>query len=144
MTFTSSEHMTITSSEQMIITLSEQIIITLQRRGPIAAEFAGPGPAAITLPSLFGSGFMFMSTMMMMMVMNVVIMVMTVKVMTMRRHCNDEGSDNVGCRPQSARVDKDQGAMLLLWGEDQGFEFHSFPGAELLQYIRADFKGGPR
>ena len=28
-----------------------------QRRGPIAAEFAGPGPAAITLPSLFGSGF---------------------------------------------------------------------------------------
>ena len=116
------------------------IIITLQRRGPIAAEFAGPGPAAITLPSLFGSGFM--STMMMMM--NVVIMVMTLKAMTMRRRCNDEGSDNVGCRPQSARVDKDQGAMLLLWGENQGFEFHSFPGAELLQYIRADFKGGPR
>ena len=26
-----------------------------QRRGPIAAEFAGPGPAAITLPVLFGS-----------------------------------------------------------------------------------------
>ena len=26
-----------------------------QRRGPIAAEFAGPGPAAITLPILFGS-----------------------------------------------------------------------------------------
>ena len=117
------------------------IIITLQRRGPIAAEFAGPGPAAITLPSLFGSGFM-SATMMMMM--SVVIMVMTVKVMTMRRHCNDEGSDNVVCRPQSARVDKDQGAMLLLWGEDQGLEFHSFSGAELLQYIRADFKGGPR
>ena len=116
------------------------IIITLQRRGPIAAEFAGPGPAAITLPSLFGSGFM--STMMMMM--NVVIIVMTLKVMTMRRRCNDEGSDNVVCRPQSARVDKDQGAMLLLWWEDQGFEFHSFPGTELLQYIRADLKGGPR
>ena len=113
------------------------IIITLQRRGPIAAEFAGPGPAAITLPSLFGSGFM--STTMMMM--NEVIKVMTVEVMTMRRRCKD---DNVGCRPQSARVDKDQGAMLLLWGEDQGFEFHSFPGAELLQYIRADFKRGPR
>ena len=132
--------MTFTSSEHMIITLSEQMIITLQRRGPIAAEFAGPGPAAITLPSLFGSGFM--STTMMMM--NVVIMVMTVEVMTMRRHCKNEGIGNVGCRPQSARVDKDQGAMLLLWGEDQGFEFHSFPGAELLQYIRADFKGGPR
>ena len=64
---------------------------------------------------------------------------MTVEVMTMRKRCKD---DNVGCRPQSARVDKDQGAMLLLWGENQGFEFHSFPGAELLQYIRADFKGG--
>ena len=75
---------------------------------------------------------------------NVVIMVMTVKVMTMRRHYNDEGSDNVGCRPQSARIDKDQGAVLLFWREDQGLEFHSFPGAELLQYIRADFKGGPR
>ena len=133
--------MIITLSEQMLITLSEQMIITLQRRGPIAAEFAGPGPAAITLPSLFGSGFMSATTMMMM---NVVIMVMTAKVMTMRRHCKDKGSDNVGCRPQSARVDKDQGAVLLLWGEDQGLEFHSFPGAELLQYIRADFKGGPR
>ena len=77
--------------------------------------------------------------------MNVVIMVKTtVKVMTMRRHYNDEGSDNVGCRPQSARIDKDQGAVLLFWREDQGLEFHSFPGAELLQYIRADFKGGPR
>ena len=133
--------MIITLSEQMLITLSEQMIITLQRRGPIAAEFAGPGPAAITLPSLFGSGFM-SATMMMMM--NEVMMVMTVEVMTMRRHCKNEGIGNVGCRPQSARVDKDQGAMLLLWGEDQGFEFHSFPGAELLQYIRADFKGGPR
>ena len=27
----------------------------MKRRGPIAAEFAGPGPAAITLPTLFGS-----------------------------------------------------------------------------------------
>ena len=26
-----------------------------QRRGPIAAEFSGPGPAAIALPTLFGS-----------------------------------------------------------------------------------------
>ena len=26
-----------------------------KRRGPIAAEFQGPGPAALTLPSLFGS-----------------------------------------------------------------------------------------
>ena len=26
-----------------------------KRRGPIAAEFQGPGPAAIGLPSLFGS-----------------------------------------------------------------------------------------
>jgi hypothetical protein len=26
-----------------------------KRRGPIAAEFSGPGPAAIALPSLFGS-----------------------------------------------------------------------------------------
>ena len=34
------------------------ILIIDQRRGPIAAEFAGPGPAAITLPSLFGSGFL--------------------------------------------------------------------------------------
>ena len=121
----------------MLITLSEQMIITLQRRGPIAAEFAGPGPAAITLPSLFGSGLMSTT----MMTMNVVIMVMPVEVMTLRRCCKD---DNVGCRPQSARVDKDQGAVLLLWGEDQGLEFHSFPGAELLQYIRADFKGAPR
>ena len=112
--------------------------ITLQRRGPIDAEFAGPGPAAITSTMSFGSGFM-SATMMMMM--SVVIMVMTVEVMTMRRRCKD---DNVGCRPQSARVDKDQGAMLLLWGKDQGFEFHSFPGTELLQYIRADLKGGPR
>ena len=36
------------------------IRVTHQRRGPIAAEFAGPGPAAITLPSLFGSGFFIM------------------------------------------------------------------------------------
>ena len=28
-----------------------------KRRGPIAAEFQGPGPAAIGLPSLFGSKF---------------------------------------------------------------------------------------
>ena len=34
------------------------LILTIrQRRGPIAAEFAGPGPAAITLPTLFGSKF---------------------------------------------------------------------------------------
>ena len=26
-----------------------------KRRGPIAAEFQGPGPAALVLPSLFGS-----------------------------------------------------------------------------------------
>ena len=26
-----------------------------KRRGPIAAEFQGPGPAALSLPSLFGS-----------------------------------------------------------------------------------------
>ena len=26
-----------------------------KRRGPIAAEFQGPGPAAIGLPSIFGS-----------------------------------------------------------------------------------------
>jgi len=26
-----------------------------KRRGPIAAEFQGPGPAAIGLPSLFGN-----------------------------------------------------------------------------------------
>ena len=30
-------------------------VSTLQRRGPIAAEFSGPGPAAIALPTLFGS-----------------------------------------------------------------------------------------
>ena len=30
-----------------------------KRRGPIAAEFSGPGPAAIGLPSLFGSKFSF-------------------------------------------------------------------------------------
>lgn len=30
-----------------------------KRRGPIAAEFQGPGPADITLPSLFGSEFYF-------------------------------------------------------------------------------------
>ncbi len=28
-----------------------------KRRGPIAAEFQGPGPAAIVLPSLFGSEY---------------------------------------------------------------------------------------
>ena len=28
-----------------------------KRRGPIAAEFQGPGPAAIGLPSLFGSKY---------------------------------------------------------------------------------------
>ena len=28
-----------------------------KRRGPIAAEFQGPGPAALTLPSLFGSKY---------------------------------------------------------------------------------------
>ena len=30
-----------------------------KRRGPIAAEFSGPGPAAIALPSLIGSKFNF-------------------------------------------------------------------------------------
>ena len=29
-----------------------------KRRGPIAAEFQGPGPAAIGLPSLFGSKYL--------------------------------------------------------------------------------------
>ena len=33
-----------------------------KRRGPIAAEFSGPGPAAIALPSLFGSKFWFSLT----------------------------------------------------------------------------------
>ena len=28
-----------------------------KRRGPIAAEFQGPGPAALSLPSLFGSKY---------------------------------------------------------------------------------------
>ena len=28
-----------------------------KRRGPIAAEFQGPGPAALSLPALFGSEF---------------------------------------------------------------------------------------
>ena len=32
-------------------------VSTLQRRGPIAAEFSGPGPAAIALPTLFGSAY---------------------------------------------------------------------------------------
>ena len=50
-----------------------------QRRGPIAAEFAGPGPAAITLPSLFGSRVIIimiieMIVMMTMMVMPVMMM----------------------------------------------------------------------
>ena len=31
-----------------------------KRRGPIAAEFQGPGPAAIGLPSLFGSKFWYL------------------------------------------------------------------------------------
>ena len=29
-----------------------------KRRGPIAAEFQGPGPAALSLPSLFGSKYL--------------------------------------------------------------------------------------
>ena len=29
-----------------------------KRRGPIAAEFQGPGPAALSLPALFGSEFL--------------------------------------------------------------------------------------
>ena len=45
------------------------ILIIDQRRGPIAAEFAGPGPAAITLPSLFGSGFLIITMTMMMIIM---------------------------------------------------------------------------
>lgn len=28
-----------------------------QRRGPIAAEFQGPGPAAVALPSTIGTSF---------------------------------------------------------------------------------------
>ena len=31
-----------------------------KRRGPIAAEFQGPGPAALSLPALFGSEFYFL------------------------------------------------------------------------------------
>lgn len=28
-----------------------------KRRGPIAAEFSGPGPACVTLPTTFGKSF---------------------------------------------------------------------------------------
>ena len=31
-----------------------------KRRGPIAAEFQGPGPAALSLPALFGSEFYYL------------------------------------------------------------------------------------
>ena len=43
----------------LLLLMKQILILTLcQRRGPIAAEFAGPGPAAITLPTLFGSKFL--------------------------------------------------------------------------------------
>ena len=48
-----------------------------QRRGPIAAEFAGPGPAAITLPSLFGSG-LFIIMMIEMIIMMLLMMIMMI------------------------------------------------------------------
>ena len=34
---------------------SNFVITPHKRRGPIAAEFQSPGPAAISLPGLFGS-----------------------------------------------------------------------------------------
>ena len=36
---------------------SNFVITPHKRRGPIAAEFQSPGPAAINLPTLFGSKY---------------------------------------------------------------------------------------
>ena len=58
------------------------MMIITQRRGPIAAEFAGPGPAAITLPSLFGSE-LFIIMMMMMIIILMMMMMMLLLLMMM-------------------------------------------------------------
>ena len=48
----------ITREDKMGRHASSNFVITPhKRRGPIAAEFQSPGPAAINLPTLFGSKY---------------------------------------------------------------------------------------
>ena len=59
------------------------MMIITQRRGPIAAEFAGPGPAAITLPSLFGSELFIIMMMMIIILMMMMMMLLLLMIMMM-------------------------------------------------------------
>ena len=59
------------------------MMIITQRRGPIAAEFAGPGPAAITLPSLFGSELFIIMMMMIIILMMMMMMLLLLLLMMM-------------------------------------------------------------
>ena len=60
---------------------------------------------------------------------------------------DDDGADDDGDvdddvrRSQSARVNEDQGASLLLWREDERSQLDSFPGTKLLQYLWPHLKG---
>ena len=54
---------------------------------------------------------------------------------------DDDDVDDDVCRPQSARVNEDQGSGLLLWREDKRAQLHSFPGTKLLQYLWPHLKG---
>ena len=48
----------VTTEHRMGRHASSSFVITPhKRRGPIAAEFQSPGPAAINLPTLFGSKY---------------------------------------------------------------------------------------